>query len=52
MSLQSLSFSDMSASGGSYLVSSKLNVVQVLSAAQTELLELFGSPETKKVGGG
>lgn len=41
----------MSASGGSYLVSSKLNVVQVLSAAQTELLELFGHPDVKKVGG-
>ena len=34
-----------------HLLSSKLNVAQVLTAAQTELLELLGDPATKKVGG-
>lgn len=37
--------------GTSHLVSTKLNVAQVLAAAQTELLELFGSTDVKKVGG-
>ena len=37
--------------GSAHLLSSKLNVAQVLTAAQTELLELLGDPATKKVGG-
>jgi hypothetical protein len=40
----------MASSGGSaHLLSAKLNVAQVLTAAQTELLELLGDPATKKV---
>lgn len=34
-----------------HLLSNKFNVAQVLTAAQTELLELFGDPAVKKVSG-
>ena len=34
---------------GVHLISNRLNVAQVLAAAQTELLELLGDPSTKKV---
>ena len=34
---------------GTHLISNRLNVAQVLAAAQTELLELLGDPSVKKV---
>ena len=39
----------MAAVSGAHLISNRLNVAQVLAAAQTELLELLGDPSVKKV---
>ena len=41
----------IASTGSAHLMSGRLNVAQVLAAAQTELLELLGDPAVKKVGG-
>ena len=39
----------MAGLSGAHLISNRLNMAQVLAAAQTELLELLGEPSVKKV---